>query len=148
MTRAFTSTFNNDSPEHAAWNSVTRDDAIDAELYRLQAQHIASAARGLVGNWIPARNLENTTHQYLTGTPSTAVNHQIAEINKRMAQLDDSGQAEFRELYAHHTALITRVDRLLHQVENQNAAILELSRIIDELKQDSFQPLEPLEDVD
>lgn len=148
MTRAFTSPFNNASPEHAAWNSVTRDDAINSELYRLRAQHIASAARGLEGNWIPARNLEDTTYSYMTAPASTAVNHQIAEIHKRMAQLDDSGQAEFRELYAHHTALITRVDRLLHQVESQNAAILELSRIIDELKQDDFQPLEPLEDVD
>lgn len=85
---------------------------------------------------------------YMTTDTETAANHPIAEIHKRMAQFEQYGQAEFRRISGDHASLITRIDTLLSQVENQNAAILELSRIIDELKKDGFQPPEPLEDAD
>lgn len=147
MATTFISPFNRDLSDYDIWNSGHRTDAVDAERYVLRAQDIAEAERMLIVNSRLARPPEDP-FTYMTTTADLAVNHPIAEINKRLAQLEDYEQAEFKKMYSHHTALITRVYHLLHQLENQNAAIIELSRIIDELKQDGFQPLEPLEDVD
>jgi len=129
------------------FNSAARNDAVDIERYVLRAQDIMEAAHSIRENRMQ-RPQDIDPCSYMTATAETTDNHPIAEIHKRLAQLENYGQAEFRRISGDHTALITRIDYLLSQIENQNAAILELSRIIDELKQDGLQPPEPLEDID
>jgi len=129
------------------FSSTARNDAVDAERYALRAQDIIDTERSMRENTMQRHPVINP-YSYMTATADSAVNHPIAEIHKRLAQLEQYGQAELKRISDAGLSLNTRVDHLLHQLENQNTAILELSRIIDELKQDGLQPPEPLEDID
>lgn len=138
---------NRDFQDYYIWNSEHRSNRLDTERYVLRAQDITEAVHSMRESRM-ARPKAIDPYSYMTTTTELTANHPVAEIHKRMEQFEQYGQSEFRRLSGDHVSLITRVDQLLHQVENQNAAIIELSRIIDELKQDGFQPPEPLEDVD
>lgn len=125
-----------------------RMDKVDAERYALRAQDIMDAAHRMRDNSGPTRVQIEDTFSYMTTAADSAVNHPIAEVNKKIAHLERHVQLDIARLSDAGSGLNTRIDHLLSQIENQHAAILELSRIIDELKQDGFQPPEPLEDVD
>jgi len=158
MATSFISPFNRDSSDYNIWNSgPSRDDAVDTERYTLRAQDITEAAHSMRASRMMTDSSPSFSGQYfnspLTGQPvrvigETATNNPIAEIQNRLAQFEQYGQSELRRISDAGLSLNTRIDYLLSQIENQNAAILELSRIIDELKQDGLQPPEPLEDVD
>ncbi len=71
--------------------------------------------------------------------------HRIYTINAK----SDRDRSHIIERIIRLDGTVARIENIfLMQIQNQNNAIMELSKIIDDLKQNGFNPDEPLEDIE